>query len=94
MGVLGIANKINSSFTDADLRIIELIADRVSGIVENVKLYQELESRLRDLTALHDISSAISSEPVWEKTLSKIISTTTRAFNADLCALLFYDEKT
>ncbi|MHB9154644.1 MAG: GAF domain-containing protein [Endomicrobiales bacterium] len=93
IGILGIANKFGAPFDKDDQRIAELIADRISGMIENVRLYQELESRLHDLTVLQGISSAISSEPVWEKTLSKVISATTQAFGADLCALLFYDEK-
>lgn len=93
IGILGVANKFQSAFNQDDEHILCLIADRVAGIIENVRLYQELERRLRDLTALQEISSAISSEPVWEKTLRKVISTTTHAFNADLCALLYYDEK-
>lgn len=92
IGVLGVANKLDAPFGPDDARILELIADRISGIIENVRLYQELELRLRDLTTLHEISSAISSEPVWEQTLKKIVAATTRAFEADLCALLFYDE--
>lgn len=93
VGVLGVANKFGAAFDQDDVRILELIGDRISGIIENVRLYQELEKRLRDLIVLQDISSAISSEPVWDKTLAKVISTTTAAFGADLCALLFVDEK-
>lgn len=93
VGVLGVANKFGAAFDQDDVRILELIGDRISGIIENVRLYQELEKRLRDLTVLQDISSAISSEPVWDKTLAKVISATTTAFGADLCALLFVDEK-
>jgi signal transduction histidine kinase len=93
-GVLGVANKFSTPFNQDDLRILELIADRVAAVIENVRLYQELERRLHDLTALQEISSAISGEPVWEATLKKIVATTTQAFSADLCHLLLYDEKT
>jgi signal transduction histidine kinase len=94
IGALGVANKFGSPFTQDDLRILELIADRVSGTIDNIRLYQELERRVSDLTVLQEISSAISSEPVWDKTIKKVISTATRAFDADLCAMLIYDEKT
>jgi signal transduction histidine kinase len=94
IGILGIANKFNSPFSQDDTRILELISDRVSVIIDNVRLYQELERRVHDLTVLQEISSAISSEPVWEKTLKTVISTTTQSFDADLCALLLFDEKT
>lgn len=93
IGVLGIANKFGSPFSPDDIRILDLIADRISVIIDNVKLYQELERRVHDLTVLQEVSSAISSEPVWEKTLKKVITTTTQSFDADLCALLLFDEK-
>jgi len=93
IGVLAVANKFGSPFGQDDLRILELIADRISGIIDNIRLYQELERRVYDLTVLQEISSAISSEPVWDKTIKKVITATTKAFDADLCALLIYDEK-
>ena len=93
VGVLGVANKLGTAFNQDDIRILELIADKISGIIENVTLYQQIGQRLRDLTALQEISSAISSEPVLEKTINNIILPTTRAFNADLCALLLFDER-
>ena len=94
VGVLGVANKFGTVFSEDDIRVLELIADRISGIIENVRLYQELERRFHDLMTLQEISAAISSEPVWEETIKKVTYAATRAFNADLCALLFYDEKT
>jgi signal transduction histidine kinase/uncharacterized protein YigA (DUF484 family) len=92
MGIFAVANKYDAPFGQDDLHILGLIADRVAGLIANVRLYQELEKRLRDLTTLQEISSAISGEPVWEKTLQKIVAAAKGAFEADLCALLFYDE--
>ncbi|MFH1368710.1 MAG: GAF domain-containing protein [Elusimicrobiota bacterium] len=94
IGIIGVANKFNSQFDQNDVKVLELIADRVTGVIENVRLYQELEHRLHDLTTLQEISSAISGEPIWEQILKKIVSSTTQSFNADLCAILLYSPKT
>lgn len=94
LGVIAVANKIEGAFGREDLRILELISDRISSIIENLKLYQELEHRVHDLTTLQEISSAISSEPELEKTLRTIVYTATKAFNADLCDLSLYKEDT
>lgn len=91
IGVLVLANKINGLFTQDDIHIVELIADRISGIIENMSLNVQRESHLRELTVLQKISAAISSEPVCEKILNTIISVTTQAFNADVCYLSLYD---
>ncbi|MGA2091153.1 MAG: GAF domain-containing sensor histidine kinase [Endomicrobiales bacterium] len=93
IGVLVIANKINGSFTNDDLHIVELIADRISVIIDNMALYTQRENNLHELTVLQKISSAISSEPVWEKILNTIVSVTTQAFTADACFLALYDDK-
>jgi signal transduction histidine kinase len=94
IGIMGVANKFGSPFNQNDVKILELIGDRISGTIENVMLYQEIEHRLHDLTTLQEISSVISSEPVWEQIFRKIVSSTTQSFSADLCAILLYDEKT
>lgn len=91
IGVLVLANKINGLFTQDDMHIVELIADRISGIVENMSLSTQRENHLRELTVLQKISAAISSEPENEKILNTIISVTTRAFDADVCYLALYD---
>jgi signal transduction histidine kinase/putative methionine-R-sulfoxide reductase with GAF domain len=94
IGVIAAANRAGSEFDKEDLRVMELIADRMSVIIENLKLYQELEHRLRDMTTLQEISSSISGEPDMEKILKKIIASTTKAFNADLCDLFLLNEDT
>ncbi len=93
-GILAVVNKFGMPFSQDDERIMELIGDRISSIMENGRLYRELEKRLHEMKVLQEIASVMSSEPEWERILSSIIATTTKAFGADLCALLFYDEKT
>ncbi|MCL2145483.1 MAG: GAF domain-containing protein [Endomicrobia bacterium] len=94
-GVIGIilpVNKFGSEISDNDVKIVEHIAVLLSGVVEKVKLYSELEKKVKDLTFLQRISSAIESAPDVEKTLAKIIEVTKDAFEADLCAVLLYDK--
>ena len=93
IGILVLANKTNGIFTEDDLHIVELIADRVSVISENIILHTHQEAHLKELTVLQKISSSISIEPVWEKILKTIVTATTQAFTADNCLLTLYDEK-
>ena len=94
VGVMALANKFGAPFTEDDLRVVSLIAERISGVIDNIRLYGEREGHFKELLTLHEISSAISSEPDPAKTISKIVSATVKEFSADLCAFLLYDETT
>lgn len=94
IGLIVPVNKLGSEISDNDVKIVEHIAVLLSGVIEKVKLYSELEKKVNNLTFLQGISSAIASAPNVEKTLAKIIEVTKDAFNADLCAVLLYDKNT
>lgn len=92
IGIIVPVNKFGSEISDNDIKIVEHIAVLLSGVIEKVKLYSELEKKVKNLTFLQRISSAIASAPNVEKTLAKIIEVTKDAFDADLCAVLLYDK--
>lgn len=92
IGVIVPINKFGSEISDNDVKIVEHIAVLLSGVIEKVELYSELEKKVKDLTFLQRVSSAIESAPNVEKTLAKIIEVTKDAFDADLCAILLYDK--
>jgi signal transduction histidine kinase len=93
IGILGVANKFGEPFNDNDKNLLVLIADRISGIIDNVLLYRELEQRIHDLSAMQEVSSTITREPVLNDILKNIVSITTKAFEADLCALILHDRE-
>ncbi|MCX5781924.1 MAG: GAF domain-containing protein [Elusimicrobia bacterium] len=93
LGIFAVGNKIGGSFIQEDVSLMELLADRIAGSVESIKLNKELANTVHDLTVFKDISSTISSEPVSLKIFEKVITTIKKAFEADLTQLLMYDEK-
>jgi transcriptional regulator with GAF, ATPase, and Fis domain len=94
VGVIVSINKFGYEISDNDITIIQHIAVLFDGIIEKVKLYSELESKVSRLIFLQRISSAVATTPDLKKVLEKIIDVTKDAFRADLCAVLLYDEKT
>jgi len=94
IGIIVSINKFGYEVSDNDVNIIQHIAVLFGGILEKVKLYSELEKKVNKLTFLQRIASAIATTPDLGKVLEKIIDVTKDAFNADLCAVLLYDEKT
>lgn len=61
VGVLGIASAKPRSFSRSDLQLLERIAGQIGIAVEKAKLFDELERRNRELRALNEVSSALSS---------------------------------
>ncbi len=67
IGVMEIINKRRAEFSDADLRILDLLTPTAAAAIENARLYAldtqlsaEVRRRNRELSALHAISAALS----------------------------------
>src|SRR5207249_11745161 len=68
-------------FADTQVELLKTFADQAVIAVENVRLFQELEARTRDLTrsvgelrALGEVSQAVSSTLDLETVLETIVS--------------------
>lgn len=63
IGVLEVVNSRNKNgFTQHDLEIAAYLANQAAIAIDNRRLYDELERRIDELTALYDISQAVSFE--------------------------------
>ncbi|HZY45912.1 MAG TPA: GAF domain-containing protein, partial [Anaerolineae bacterium] len=67
IGVMEIINKRRAEFSDADLRILDLLTPTAAAAIENARLYArdtqlsaEVRRRNRELSALHALSAALS----------------------------------
>jgi GAF domain-containing protein/anti-sigma regulatory factor (Ser/Thr protein kinase) len=63
IGALHVARPEPGPFSQAQIELLRTFADQAVIAIENVRLFNELESRNRDLTATSDILGAISSSP-------------------------------
>jgi PAS domain S-box-containing protein len=67
IGVLFVSSERTGAFNESDLHMLSALGNQIATVIENARLFEEvtakaseLEGRTRNLTALHDISAALS----------------------------------
>ena len=88
-------------FSDQQVALLQTFADQAVIAIENVRLFKELEARTGELTrsvdqltALGEISQAVSSTLDVETVLQTIVSRASQLAGADGCAIYEYDDAT
>jgi GAF domain-containing protein len=99
IGGITIWRDVVEPFTDRQIDLVKTFADQAVIAIENVRLFQELQVRNRDLTEALDQQTATSEvlnviahspvelQPVYEA----ILANTTRLCEANIAALFLYD---
>jgi GAF domain-containing protein len=95
IGYFQVSNHKQSSleFSDAELRLINTVANQAAGIIDNSVLIVRTRQRALRADALRRIASlAASNEPV-DEILQYSIRELTSLFQSDLAAIFLYDEQ-
>jgi GAF domain-containing protein len=86
-------------FTPAQIKLLETFADQAVIAIENVRLFQELQDRTRELVrsvgelkALGEVGQAVSSTLDLETVLTRIVSHAVQLSGTDGGAIYEYDE--
>jgi signal transduction histidine kinase len=86
-------------FSDKQIKLLETFADQAVIAIENVRLFQELEARTRELAqsvgelrALGDVSQAVSSTLDLAKVLETIVARAVQLSGTDCGVIYEYDE--
>ncbi len=93
--VIGVAN-VNSTelnaFTTEDLESLTTLASHSAMIIQNSKLYDALNRRMNELSALADISKIIIGTMNLEEILAEIIERTAYIMKTKICSLMLLNE--
>ena len=99
LGNLAVLRAEVRPFTDAEIALLETFADQAVIAIENVRLFKELEARtgeltrsVEKLTALGEVSRAVSSTLDLETVLNTIVSRASQLAGAAGCSIYEYDE--
>ncbi len=91
VGVLTLVHPEPNRFNEEHLDLLLSIASQAAIAVENARLYDDSQRRLREFSVLYEVSQAASSLRL-DETLRLVAEKTARALRADRCALFLLDE--
>jgi GAF domain-containing protein len=101
VGVINTWRREPRAFTNKQVELLKTFANQAVIAIENVRLFTELQARtteltrsVEQLTALGEISQAVSSTLDVETVLQTIVSRATQLAGADGCAIYEYDDAT
>jgi signal transduction histidine kinase len=99
IGVITVGRAGPGPFSDGEIDLLKTFADQAVIAVENVRLFKELQARtgeltqsVEKLTALGEVSRAVSSTLDVETVLDMIVSRASQLAGAAGCSIYEYDE--
>src|SRR5262245_7205114 len=92
VGLLRVTRVEKAAFTDKQITLLQTFADQAVIAIENVRLFNELEARNRDLTATSEILQVISRSPTdVQPVFEAIVDNAHRLFRSVGTVVLRYD---
>jgi len=99
VGAIVVFRQADRPFTEAEIGLLHTFADQAVIAIENVRLFKELEARtgeltqsVEKLTALGEVSRAVTSTLDVETVLDTIVSRASQLAGAAGCSIYEYDE--
>jgi signal transduction histidine kinase len=100
VGVIALVRTVVKPFTDRQIELVTTFADQALIAIENVRLFEEVQARTRELArsveelrALGEVSQAVNSTLDLETVLSTIVSKAVQLSNTEAGVIYVVDEK-
>jgi GAF domain-containing protein/anti-sigma regulatory factor (Ser/Thr protein kinase) len=91
IGAIIIRRKECRPFTEKQIDLLKTFADQAVIAIENARLFQERETRNRDLVALHDVTTAASQSLEIKPVLDEVVKKITEIFAFDSVSIYLFD---
>jgi len=88
IGVLQVQSYSPHRYTQADAELLSVLGNAAAAALENARLFNETHLRVKQLQALHDIDSAISSSRDLRITLEILLNNTISQLDVDAACVL------
>jgi len=93
IGVVSLDNKFSRKpIIEKDLRLLMTFANQIAIAIQNNMLYRENQNRLKTLSAMYDVSSALSGILDLDKILNLIVIKIVKLLKSDVCSILLWDD--
>jgi GAF domain-containing protein len=79
-------------FGETDIRLASLFANQAAVAIENARLYEETERRLKETTTLQEVSRLVNSSLEPEQIFQTLVETVASAFSYDLVNIYILEE--
>src|SRR4029434_684564 len=101
LGIIGMWREVVRPFTEKEIELVTTFADQAVIAIENVRLFQELQARTRELVrsveemkALGEVGQAVSSTLALETVFTTIVSHAVQLSGTNAGIIYEYDEPT
>jgi len=82
LGVLFVLSAETWNASSAEVTLLTTAANQISGVIRSTQLFQDMQARIAELTAMHELSTAISSTLDLSRILSLLAGHAARALRA------------
>ncbi len=94
IGVINVSDRTRSgSFSKEEIRLVSLFADQAALAIENARLFDDAQRRLRRTTALREIDQAIVGSMDIQHVLKIVLKRTISELGVDAAVILLFDPK-
>jgi signal transduction histidine kinase/putative methionine-R-sulfoxide reductase with GAF domain len=94
VGVIVLFNRTVRPFTQKQIALVTTFADQALIAIENTRLFEEVQTRNRDLTALREVGRAVSSTLDLKVVLKTIVDRAVDLSGTDAGSIFYYREET
>jgi PAS domain S-box-containing protein len=92
IGALDVQSVQANAFTDDDIETLQVMADQITTAIENARLFEQTQRRLREQALLYSIGTKISGTLKLQETTDILVSETADALDCAQCVLSLFEE--
>jgi PAS domain S-box-containing protein len=94
IGVLDVQSHFEGGFDEEDVRVLQTMADQLAVAIDNVRLFNEVQHRAKELEGLYDAALVTSSELDTDTLLMRLYEQVQRFISPDTFFLALYESET
>src|SRR5215831_9445183 len=94
IGVVFLARTKVNPFSKKEIELVTIFADQAVIAIENARLFEEVQARNRDLTALGEVGRAVSSILDLKAVLKTIVDRAVELSETDGGSIFYYRKET